>query len=460
MTLDQFKRVYFIGIGGIGMSALARYFNAIGLSVAGYDRTSSALTDTLSAEGMPIHYEDDLHLVPAIFKDDNQSTLVVYTPAVPSDLKELNYFISHRFNVLKRAEVLGLITRSKLAIAIAGTHGKTTTTTLTAHLLTQSTVGCNAFLGGISKNYETNLLLEPNSEYVVVEADEYDRSFLRLFPQLAVITSTDADHLDIYGSKEEIHKSFIAFAKQINEGGILVYKKGIEVSFDEVNHIKKYTYSLVTGADFYPENIRVEQGKQFFDLISPKGRIDDLVLGLPGLMNVENAIAASALALLSGVKPDELRRALSSFKGVARRFDFQIKTDRLVYIDDYAHHPVEIKAAVTSAKRLYPGKKIIGIFQPHLYSRTRDFAPEFAQSLSLLDELILLDIYPARELPIPGITSKLIFDSVTCPEKTLCSAEDIIGLLKNKKIEIIMTMGAGSIDRLVAPIKAELNNRL
>lgn len=451
MNLHHIKHAYFIGIGGIGMSALARYFAHIGCEVAGYDRSPSALTDALESEGMKIHFEDKTTLIPESFLTQIDQTLVVFTPAVPSDHAELNHFRNNGFKVMKRAEVLGLITRAQRGIGIAGTHGKTTTSTLTSHLLYQSSLKCNAFLGGISKNYGTNLLLS-QSEWVVVEADEYDRSFLQLSPEIAVITSTDADHLDIYGDKNEILKSFRQYVTKIKTGGYLVSKLGIEAKFDDINHITKYTYAVSDiNADFHTANLRIENGLYQFDLVTPTIKVTNLVLGLPGLMNVENSVAALSSALLAGADPDELREALASFKGVQRRFDYHIKTDSFVYIDDYAHHPEELKAAISSARKIFPDKKLTGIFQPHLFTRTRDFAAEFAASLSLLDELILLDIYPARELPIEGVTSSIILKDVTC-KKELCRLDQVIDLLRKRNPEVLITMGAGSIDRLINPI--------
>jgi UDP-N-acetylmuramate--alanine ligase len=458
MNLSEIKYIYFIGIGGIGMSALARYFAHKGCKVAGYDRTSSSLTETLEKEGIAIHYDDDLKQIPAGFRDDINQTLVVFTPAIPSDHSELNFFRSNSFKVIKRAEVLGLITRSMRGIGIAGTHGKTTTTTLTSHLLQSSAVKCNAFLGGISKNYGTNLLLS-DSKWVVIEADEYDRSFLQLTPEIAIVTSTDADHLDIYGNKSEVLKSFHQYAERIRPGGFLISKSGIDAKFNDINGITRYQYSVAdTTADFHTVNLRTEDGLYHYDLVTPMGLIENLILGLPGLMNVENSVAAISAALLAGASPDEIRVALKTFNGVQRRFDYHIRRNDLVYIDDYAHHPEELKASITSARKLYPDRKLTGIFQPHLYTRTRDFAAEFAQSLSLLDELILLDIYPARELPIEGVTSNIILDKVTC-KKELCRIDQVLDILHNRELDVLLTMGAGNIDRLIDPITRLLNDR-
>jgi len=436
------------------MSALARYYQSRGMNVAGYDRVATNLTGELSEEGIDIHFVDSIDLVPEIFIKQKTKTLVVYTPAVPADHNELKYFTNHGYKVIKRAEALGIATKDKKTIAIAGTHGKTTTTTLTAHLFTQSEMKCNAFMGGISKNYGTNLLLSPNSDIIVVEADEFDRSFLQLHPDLAVITSADADHLDIYGSRDEIRKTFNKFISQIKPGGKLVIKKDLDLDYKRRRNIDSYTYSLDQEADFYAKDISIKEGLYHFDLVTPFGILKDLNIGTPGLLNVENSIAATALALLMKIDESSIRESLISFKGVKRRFDFHFKSSNVIYIDDYAHHPVELRFCIESVKNLFPGKKITGIFQPHLYSRTRDFAAEFAESLSLLDELILLDIYPARELPIKGVTSDIIFDKVDLPSpnKTLCQNCEIIDLLKEREIEILLTMGAGDIDKYVGPI--------
>jgi UDP-N-acetylmuramate--alanine ligase len=393
INLNNIQNIYFLGIGGIGMSALARYFHSQGKHVAGYDRSSTQLTQQLEKEGMQIHYADDLNAIPATFKE-KEKTLVIFTPAVPDEHKEFNFFRQNEFTIKKRAEILGLISQTKEVIAIAGTHGKTTTSTMTAHLLKQSHLDCSAFLGGISQNYHSNLLLSASSNWVVAEADEYDRSFLQLFPQQAVVTAMDADHLDIYGTHEEVKKAFRQFISQIKEGGSLVIKKGLDTG--NPAHIKVFTYDLSAKADFFAENIEARDGLYHFDLNTPFGKIPDLRLGFPGLLNVENSVAAIAMALLAGVKTEEIHAALSSFSGVQRRFDFHIRHSNLMMIDDYGHHPEELRYTIQSVKDLYPGKKVTGIFQPHLYSRTSDFAAEFAQSLDLLDQTILLDIYPAQ----------------------------------------------------------------
>lgn len=458
LSINQIENVYFLGIGGIGMSALARYFLFNKKNVAGYDRTESALTKSLEKEGAAIHYTEDINLIPSNFKKSN--TLVVYTPAIPSDHEELTAFKNDEFNILKRSRVLGLITDPLNCVAISGTHGKTTTSTLMAHIFKTANVDCAAFLGGISKNYNTNLLLpENNSPWVVAEADEFDHSFLQLHPYLALITSIDADHLDIYGTREAIVDSFRIFASQVKEGGAFVVKKGLPIKSEDNLHARFYSYALEDKADFYGTNVRLEDYSYHFDLITPNGVICNLILGYPGRMNVENAVGASALALLAGVGEDAIRASLLSFGGVKRRFDYHLKTDKIVYIDDYAHHPKELRATISSVRELYQDKKIMGIFQPHLYSRTRDLSDEFAESLSLLDDLILLDIYPARETPIPGITSKIIFDKVTCSEKTMCTKNELIEVLKNKKPEVLLTLGAGDIDQFINPITQLLGKR-
>ncbi len=450
--IKNIYNVYFVGIGGIGMSAIARYFKSHGKNVAGYDKVSKPLTDELEKEGIKIHFEDDIKNIPSDFLN-KEITLVIYTPAIPKDHKELNYFISNGFDIKKRSEVLGLLTKTNFSLAVSGTHGKTTISTMLAHLLRQSRIGGNAFLGGISKNYKTNLLVDPESKYMVVEADEFDRSFLHLYPKMAVISAVDADHLDIYKNRESVVDSFRQFAGQIQPGGTLLIKKGIDFTPPQRDDLKVYTYSIKEQADFTAQNIRLENGLYTFDFIGAIEKIENLKLGVPGLLNVENAVAAIAMALLAGVKDDEIFNSLDKFKGIQRRFDIQINTDKLVYIDDYAHHPEELKAAITSAKQLFKNKKITGIFQPHLYSRTKDFALEFAQSLDLLDEIILLDIYPAREEPIPGVTSEIIFKNIKNKYKTCCSKGELLNILKTKKPMVLMTMGAGDIDEFIEPIK-------
>ncbi|MEA3318373.1 MAG: UDP-N-acetylmuramate--L-alanine ligase [Bacteroidota bacterium] len=452
MNIDSINNVYFVGIGGIGMSAIARYFNSIGKNVAGYDRVSKDLTNKLISEGIDIHFDDNIELIENKYKN-SETCLIVYTPAIPKNHEELNYFIDNNFIVKKRSEVLGMLCNSKQGIAVAGTHGKTTITTMIAHLLKQSTIGCNAFLGGISKNYNSNYLVDINSEKIVIEADEFDRSFLTLFPDIAVVSAIDADHLDIYGNADNLKKSFEDFISQINNKGILIIKKGLEVNLPEHNEIDVYYYSLNEKADFYAENIRIEDGLYVFDFVSAKTRINNIKLGLAGRINVENSIAALAAASLSGVSSAELKTSLATFDGILRRFDYQIRTKEFVYIDDYAHHPAELEATINSVKEIYPKKKITGVFQPHLFSRTRDFASEFAQSLDLLDEIILLDIYPAREKPIEGVSSKIIFDKLITKNKIICNKNELVNILKKKKPEVLLTLGAGDIDGFVESIK-------
>ena len=458
MDVNTLKAVYFIGAGGIGMSALVRYFLSIGKKVGGYDRTPSELTEKLIAEGASIHYEESVEDIPADFLDV-ATTLIVYTPAIPATHAELTYFQNNGFIIQKRSQVLGMLTQSGKGLCVAGTHGKTTTSTMTAHLLHQSNVGCNAFLGGISKNYGTNLLLSEKSQYVVIEADEFDRSFHWLTPFATVITATDADHLDIYGTKEAYLESFNHYTSLIRQGGVLIARKGIELEPRLQEGVTLYTYSREDG-DFHAENIRIGNGEIIFDYISPFGNIKNIQLGVPVAINIENGIAAMALAQISGASNDEIKAAMASFKGVDRRFDFKIKNDKVVLLSDYAHHPEEIKQSILSMRALYKDKKITGIFQPHLYTRTRDFYKEFADSLSLLDEVILTEIYPARELPIEGISSRLIYDHLhPGVEKELCKKEDLLDLLKQKKIEVLMTLGAGDIENYVQPICEILNQQ-
>ena len=459
MELGQIQSVYFIGAGGIGMSALIRYFLSKGIQVAGYDRTASPLTERLVSEGAAIHYQDNVELIPEAFKA-RQQTVVVYTPAVPETHTELTFFRSNGFEVLKRSQMLGLITQSNRALCIAGTHGKTTVTSMTAYLLKQSHVDCNAFLGGILKNTGSNLMLSDHSDLTVIEADEYDRSFHQLTPYMAVITAADPDHLDIYGTPADYRKSFEHFTSLIRPQGALIMSAGATINPQLKDGVKLYTYSgSDQRADFHATNIRFSNGKLFFDFVGPGVLIEDVESGVPVRVNVENGVAAMALACLNGVTADEIRHAMQSFAGVERRFDLQLKKDNLVLIDDYAHHPEELRSSILSVKELYAGSKITGIFQPHLYTRTRDFAGEFAQSLSLLDELILLDIYPAREELIPGVTSQIIFDQVTIPNKTLCTKAQLPAIVAQGNYEVVLTLGAGDIDRLVPTIKEILASK-
>ena len=458
MDVNTLKSVYFIGAGGIGMSALVRYFLSKGKKVGGYDRTPSELTLKLIEEGANIHYEEAPEKIPGEFKNP-ESTLVVYTAAMPEDHILLQYFRKHGFTIYKRAQVLGMLTRSSKGLCAAGTHGKTTTSTMTAHLLHQSPVGCDAFLGGISKNYGTNLLLSDNSAYVVIEADEFDRSFHWLSPYATIITSTDADHLDIYGTEEAYLESFNHYTSLIQPGGALIIREGIRLQPRLQEGVRLYTYSSESG-DFHAENIRIGGGEIVFDYVSPLGNISNVQLGVPVAINIENGIAAMALAQLGGVSNEDIKTGMASFRGVDRRFDFKIKTDKVVYLSDYAHHPEEIKQSILSMRALYEGKKLTGIFQPHLYTRTRDFYQEFADSLSLLDEVILTDIYPARELPIEGVSSQLIYDNLR-PDinKALCKKEEVIDILKKKEIEVLMTLGAGDIENYAPQICEILNER-
>lgn len=458
MNTNTLKAVYFVGAGGIGMSALVRYFLSKGKAVGGYDRTASALTEKLRQEGADIHYEDNVALIPEVFLNP-ETTLIVYTPAIPAEHKELTYFREHNFKIQKRAQVLGMITQTERGLCVAGTHGKTTTSTMAAFLLDNSHVKCNAFLGGISKNYGTNLLVSDQSDFVVIEADEFDRSFHWLTPYATVITATDSDHLDIYGTHEAYLESFRKYTSLIRPDGYLIIKKGIDLQPDVKEGVTVYTYSDKEG-DFHAENIRIGNGEIFFDFISPLGNIKDVQLGVPVYVNIENGIAAMALAQIGGATAEEIKAAMPQFKGVDRRFDFKLKNDHIVFLSDYAHHPAEIKQSVSSLRMLYPDKKLTAIFQPHLYTRTRDFYKDFADSLSLLDEVILLDIYPARELPIEGVTSKLIYDNLRPGiEKTMCHKENLIELLKTKKIEVLITLGAGDVDNYVTPIYELLKDR-
>lgn len=458
MNINTIKAVYFIGAGGIGMSALVRYFLSKGKKVGGYDRTPSELTEKLKEEGADIHYEENTDLIPADFREAT-TTLVVYTPAIPAEHKELIYFRNNGFEIQKRAQVLGMLTRTEKGMCVAGTHGKTTTSTMAAHLLHQSHVKCNAFLGGISKNYGTNLLLDEESPYVVIEADEFDRSFHWLTPYATVITAVDSDHLDIYGTREAYLESFRKYTSLIRPDGYLIIKKGLELVPDVQPGVTIYTYSTEEG-DFHAENIRIANGEICFDYVSPLGNIQDIQLGVPVYVNIENGVAAMALAQIGGADAEEIRKAMASFNGVDRRFDFKLKTDRMVFLSDYAHHPAEIKQSVSSIRTLYPDKKITAVFQPHLYTRTRDFYKEFADSLSLLDEVILLDIYPARELPIPGVSSQLIYDHLRPGiQKNLCKKEDLMNVLAGKTLEVLITLGAGDIENYVPQIYEMLKDK-
>ncbi|MCL2726765.1 MAG: UDP-N-acetylmuramate--L-alanine ligase [Bacteroidales bacterium] len=448
--------IYFIGIGGIGMSALARYYQYSGMFVAGYDRTPSALTAELEQEGIPIHYEDDPSNIPLSILERPDQTLVIYTPAIPQDHKELNYLKISGFQLIKRSRALGAIADTKRCLAVAGTHGKTTTSTLLAHIFAHSGAGCTAFLGGISKNYHTNLLLS-HAPYLVAEADEFDRSFLQLHPDMAIVTSIDADHLDIFGDYPTLQKAFTDFISQIKPHGALVIKEGVNPPISSATPHQYYRYALDQKTNFWASNLVMEgDGTYRFSLHLLGEVIHDCRLGIPGRINVENGVAASALAFLNGIEPAQIKAALASFLGVARRFDIQVNKPNAVYIDDYAHHPAEISAALNSIRNIYPDRKITAIFQPHLYTRTRDFVDDFAESLSLPDELILLPIYPAREAPIEGVSSEMLLQKVKLNNKYLVEKDSLIDFLHTHPTDVLVTLGAGDIDRWVLQIKSFL----
>ena len=436
------------------MSALARYYKFKGFEVGGYDRTPSELTAKLEKEGISVHYEDRPDLVPA----DKDETLVVYTPAIPADLEELRKVIDEGYAVLKRSRTLGEITRGQRCLAVSGTHGKTTTSTLLAHIFTQSGEGCSAFLGGISRNYETNLLMS-KTPTVVVEADEFDRSFLQLFPEIAVITAVDPDHLDIYGDYEHVVEAFRAFASQVS--GTVIAKKGTPIRPEDTKATLLTYHYTDPGADFYAIGPKPDECGYFhYDLHWPGGILSDIKVGAPGWVNAENSVAAAAIALTYGLEPEAVKAAIGTFQGVKRRLEVHVNTPRISYIDDYAHHPAELESAISSMREIFPGRKLTAIFQPHLYSRTKDFAPEFAAALSKVDKLILLDIYPAREEPIPGVTSEMIFNDVTAPEKVLIKKEELMDLLAEEPVDVLATFGAGNIDRFIEPITKLLESRL
>lgn len=451
MELKDIKSVYFVGAGGIGMSAIARYFLHIGVVVAGYDKTPSALTKELEKEGMDIHYEENVALIPAACKDAS-STLVIYTPAIPQEHQELVYFHENGFTIEKRAQVLGTLTRSHKGLCVAGTHGKTTTSTMCAHIMHQSHIDCNAFLGGISKNYGTNYILSDHSDYVVIEADEFDRSFHWLRPWMTVITATDPDHLDIYGTKEAYLESFRHYTTLIQPGGALIIHKNLEMKADVQPGVKVYEYSRDEG-DFHAENIIIDNGEITFDFVSPIETVKGIELGQPVPINIDNSIAAMAMAQLNGCTAEELRYGMKTYHGVVRRFDFKIKNKKHVFLSDYAHHPKEIYQSAKSLRELYKDRKITAIFQPHLYTRTRDFYNDFADALSQLDEVILCDIYPAREQPIPGVTSKLIYDNLKPGvEKSLICKDDVLDLVKKRNFDVLVVLGAGDLDNLCPQI--------
>jgi UDP-N-acetylmuramate--alanine ligase len=461
-SMTSWKNIYFVGIGGIGMSALARWFKANGYNVAGYDKTMTVLVQRLIEEGIEVTLEDRIESIPAAFSAEPQQTLIIYTPAVPVQHKQMNYFKQENFLILKRSQVLGLLTKNLRTIGVAGTHGKTTTSSLVAHILKYANVNSTAFLGGITQNYGTNLLLNEPTEnleevFCVVEADEFDRSFLTLFPEIAIVTSTDADHLDIYGKHEAVLESFRDFVSQIDDAGVLFMREGLELASS--TNAKVFTYSLHSGA-YHAADIRIEKSRFVFDLIYPGGKIDHVAMKIPGYHNIENSIAASAVALYAGVSPEQLKEALETYRGVKRRFEYQLEEEGKIYIDDYAHHPAEIEAFLSSVKGLYPGRHVTAIFQPHLFSRTRDFADGFAESLSIADRLLLLEIYPARELPIEGVSSDIIFKNVTIADKHLVAKDNVLTVLDGLDTDIVVTIGAGDIDTLVQPVRDLLGNSI
>ncbi len=451
MIWSNLDSVYFIGAGGIGMSALARYFVSQGKEVSGYDRVSTSLTDALTREGVSIHFDDYEELIPAAFRNPDR-TLVIYTPAVPDNNSQLNYFRRRGFRLIKRSVALGEVFNTGRGIGVAGTHGKTSISTMLAHILHRSNLGCNAFLGGISKNTSSNLYLDPVSKVIVAEADEYDRSFLTLFPEIAVVSSMDADHLDIYHTEENIRKGFESYISQIREKGILIYKYGLNPLVPD--HVEQYTYSLDDPqADFHARNLQRCGLGYKFTVVTPHSVMPEIELSIPGLLNVENSLAAVAVSHQLGIAPEVIVKALLDYRGVERRFDVQVQRSDRIYIDDYAHHPQEIKAFLNSLKALFPHKRLTGIFQPHLFTRTRDFADEFARSLEMLDELILMEIYPAREEPIPGVTAGMLLEKVNLKEKVLVSGEQLLRVVKERDPELLVTMGAGDINQFVAPLK-------
>jgi UDP-N-acetylmuramate--alanine ligase len=458
MENKDLKAIYFVGAGGIGMSAIARYYLNRGLVVAGYDKTPSELTRQLEHEGMLIHYEESVDKIPQACRQP-QSCLVIYTPAIPADHQELVYFREHGFEIQKRAQVLGLLTREHRGLCVAGTHGKTTTSTMCAHIMHQSSLDCNAFLGGISKNYGTNYILS-DSDYVVIEADEFDRSFHWLRPWMTVITSTDPDHLDIYGTKEAYLESFRHYTTLIQPGGALIIHRGLEMQEDLPQGVRRYDYALHEG-DFHAENIRIENGGITFDFVSPIESVPNIELGQPIPINIENGIAAMAMAQLNGCTPEDLRYGMKTYGGVDRRFDFKIKTDRLVFLSDYAHHPKEIYQSARSIRELYKGRHITAIFQPHLYTRTRDFYRDFADALSQLDEVVLTEIYPARELPIEGVTSQLIYDNLKPGvDKKIINKADVLDFVRDHSFDVLIVLGAGDLDNQVPQMTKLLNDKI
>ncbi|MDZ7737968.1 MAG: UDP-N-acetylmuramate--L-alanine ligase [Bacteroidales bacterium] len=458
MDFSKISHIWFIGIGGIGMSALARYFTAGDFTVGGYDRTESPLTKNLASEGMELVFTDDPCMVPLHYLDKEKS-LIIYTPAIPDDNSILNYFRSEGYKMHKRSEILGVISRNTRSVAVAGTHGKTSVSTLTAHLLKQSETDCSAFLGGISKNYNTNLLTGTGN-ITVMEADEFDRSFLQLYPEMALITSLDADHLDVYGDHDSMVRAYQEFTGNVKDGGTIIINEKIAGRLRIPEKLKSYTYGFMDSSDYYPSDITVSEGAYHFHIHGPEGVIRDISLLLPGRMNIENAVGAVALAQLAGASDDDIRKALLYYKGVARRFDLRIDSDSIIYIDDYAHHPEELKYCVESVREFYGDRRITGIFQPHLYTRTRDHASAFAKALDKLDRAVLLPVYPAREEAIEGVDSGIIYERMNLKDKQLAMKEEVPDLLEGMDIEVLITMGAGDIDRLVGPIEALLKRRI
>lgn len=461
-SMTNWKYIYFVGIGGIGMSALARWFNANGFNVAGYDKTMTTLVQKLMDENVTVTLEDEIATIPAEFLAEPSETLVIYTPAVPVMHKQMIYFRDNNFLILKRSQVLGLLTKNLRTIGVAGTHGKTTTSSLVAHILRHAKVNSTAFLGGITQNYGTNLLLNEPTEnleevFCVVEADEFDRSFLTLFPEIAIVTSTDADHLDIYGEHEAVMESFRDYVSQIDDNGVLFMREGLDLASS--TKAKVFTYSLNSG-DYHSENIRIENARFVFDLSHAEGRIEGIAMKIPGYHNIENSVAASAVALHLGIESDKIKEALENYGGVKRRFEYQLEEEGRIYIDDYAHHPTEIEAFLSSVKGLYPGRHVTAIFQPHLFSRTRDFAGGFSESLSLADRVLLLEIYPARELPITGVNSEMLMEKITAKDKQLITKDKVLSVLADLNTDIVVTIGAGDIDTLVEPIRNLLSNSI
>lgn len=460
MNLESIDRVYFIGIGGIGMSALARFFVHAGKKVAGYDKTASSLTNELEKEGMLIHYDDNLHSIPSAYLDaeNKKSTLVIFTPAVPDLHSELTYFKSAAYTVLKRAQVLGLITKEYKSLAVAGSHGKSTLSAMIATIFHETPMGCSAFLGAVSKNFNSNLVLSELSKWAVMEADEFDRSFLHLEPSMALVTSMDPDHLDVYGGDDQLKQSFIEFLGKVKHHSIVLILYGLDLYPPKENNLRVKYYGFDERADYYPSNIQSLGFGYSFDLNTPEGVIKEMKTSVVGWINIENAVGAAAMCLEAGLSDDHVRAGIENFEGVKRRFDIRYNKNGKIYIDDYAHHPKEIKALLSSIRKLFPTQRILGVFQPHLFSRTKDFAKDFAQELSELDELILMDIYPAREEPIQGVSSKLIQKEIITDKVKIVKRENVLQAIKNSSWDVLLTIGAGDIDRLVSPIERMLND--